>query len=138
MICWLRSSAQILQDRPGGLSRESLADTDEVYSKALKQEFVDEMRPELPQIEEVLKAVSQLRKLVFEQQELQDALVQRGVCPNGAAAQIVCKALLRFSVLGRQPKSGAPNFEYQVSGYELIPSDNLTLHRGLVKALGIS
>jgi hypothetical protein len=136
----LRAAARVLQHVPNGeLSRESLGLIDQAYSADLRREFLDEMHAEVPHINEVMNAISHLRKLVFERGELERALIGEGGCASEEEALETCRDLFRFSVVGNQPRSGgSPIFQYQQPAAELNLSEHLTVHRGLVRALGIS
>lgn len=123
------------------ISNDTVKFVDRAFSNYLRDEIVDELTPLLPDIEEILQIISNLRKQSFSiyefQSEYQKYLKSKTVTEENV--DFVLDVLFKFSVLGNQNKK-RPDilyFKYMQTNMNLNRDEHLIVHRGLFKALQI-
>lgn len=123
------------------ITNETIQFVDRAFSNYLRDEIVDELTPLLPDIEEVLQIISNIRKQSFSTTEFiaeyQKLLHNKTVTEENIA--YVIDVLYKFSVLGNQIRNRpeVTYFKYMQTNMNLNKNENLVVHRGLFKALQI-
>src|ERR1035438_3153523 len=123
------------QIRPSTVKKVDMA-----FSNYLRNELVDEVYPMIPEIEQVLDIFSQLRRQTIPQQLFRDMYKQRAAEEKFQIKDpdFVLRILFHFSVIGNQPKQHNTSiFQYLNKDARINKSENIIIHRGLFKSLGI-
>jgi len=125
----------------GKISNETIKYVDRAFSNYLKDEIVDELTPLLPDIEEILQIISNLRKWAFNAEEFKREYVKylKSKTVTEENIDYVLDVLYKFSVLGNQHKTRQNTlyFKYMQTNMNLNRNEQLVVHRGLFKALQI-
>jgi len=123
------------------ISNQTVKFVDRAFSNYLKDEIVDEVYPLLPDIEEILQIISNLRKWAFSASEFKTEYMKylRTKTVEEENVDYVLDTLYRFSVIGNQDKKriNMLYFKYLHTNMNLNRNEKLVLHRGLFKALQI-
>lgn len=113
---------------------------DKAFSNYLKDEIVDEIHALLPDINNILQIISQIRKQTFSIQEFKDIYtkyLEAGTIKE-KNIEYVLQTLYDFSVLGNQPKQKNNQiFRYLNREARINFREQLVVHRGLFKSLQI-
>ena len=123
------------------INSETVKFVDRAFSNYLKDEIIDEVYPLLPDIEEILNIITNLRKWAFSIDEFRllykQYLAEKTITEGNI--DYVLEILFRFSVLGNidKKRSDMLYFKYIHTNMNLNKNENLALHRGLFKALSI-
>jgi cold shock CspA family protein len=130
----------INKNRPK-ISNQTIKFVDRAFSNYLKDEIVDEVYPLLPDVEEVLQIVSNLRKWAFSATEFKTEYMKylKTKTVSEENVDFVLDILYKFSVLGNQDKRRVDTlyFKYMHTNMNLNRNEKLVVHRGLFKALQI-
>ncbi len=125
----------------GKITNETIKYVDRAFSNYLKDEIVDEIYPLLPDIEEILQIISNLRKQSFSTSEFKKEYLKylRSKTVSEENVDYVLDILYKFSVLGNQNKRRLDilYFKYMQTNMNLNKNEQLVVHRGLFKALQI-
>lgn len=118
---------------------ETVKRVDKEFSNYLKDEIEDEIFPFLPEISDIFAVLSEIRKQTLLINEFKDAYNRhvRERTIKEANINYVLQLLYDFSVIGNQPQPNYNVFKYQNRQAQLNFSENITIHRGLFKALQI-
>ena len=112
---------------------------DKAFSNYLKSELIDEIHGIIPEIQEIMSIISEIRKWNFPIDEFRDIYNQR--VKNGTIknrdVEFVLKTLFHFSVIGNSPRFGIEFFRYKSRDATFSFKERLVVHRGLFKALQI-
>ena len=113
---------------------------DKAFSNYLRDEIVDEIHALLPDINNILQIISQIRKQTFTVTEFKE--VYRSYLDAGTIKEknieYVLQTLYDFSVLGNQPKQKNNQiFRYLNREARINFREQLVVHRGLFKSLQI-
>lgn len=123
------------------ISNETIKFVDRAFSNYMKDEIVDEIYPLLPDIEEVLQIISNLRKWKFSIAEFKKEYLKylKNKTVTEENVDFVLDILYRFSVLGNEnnKRLGMLYFKYMHTNMNLNKNEQLIVHRGLFKALQI-
>jgi hypothetical protein len=123
------------------IANETIKYVDRAFSNYLKDEIVDEIYPILPDIEEILQIISNLRKWLFRSEEFKREYLKylRTKTISEENVDYVLDTLYRFSVIGNQSKFKRDTiyFKYLHTNMNINKNEMLVLHRGLFKALQI-
>ncbi|MBX7109297.1 MAG: hypothetical protein K1X61_11675 [Chitinophagales bacterium] len=123
------------------IANQTIKFVDRAFSNYLKDEIVDEVYPILPDIEEILQIISNLRKWAFSAEEFKREYLKylRSKTVSEENVDFVLDTLYRFSVLGNQSKYRIDTlyFKYMHTNMNLNRNEKLVVHRGLFKALQI-
>ncbi|MCO6173478.1 cold shock domain-containing protein [Flavobacterium sp. NRK F10] len=123
------------------ISNDTVKFVDRAFSNYLRDEIIDELTPLLPDIEEILQVISNLRKQAFSIDEFKSEynkyLQNRTITEENI--DYVLDILFKFSVLGNQNKKRLDilYFKYMQTNMNLNRDEHLIVHRGLFKALQI-
>jgi hypothetical protein len=111
---------------------------DKAFSNYLRDEFVDEIHAVLPDINEILEILSQLRKQTMAINEFRLAYKDKlsGGQLKLADADLVLRILFHFSVIGNVGNK-VTFFRYLNRDATLNFSERIAIHRGLYKSLQI-
>lgn len=123
------------------IANQTVKFVDRAFSNYLKDEIVDEVYPLLPDIEEILHLITNMRKWAFSASEFKDGYRKylRAKTITEENIDYVLDILFRFSVLGNIDKK-RPDilyFKYIHTNMNLNNNEMIVLHRGLFKALQI-
>jgi len=123
------------------ISNETIKFVDRAFSNYLKDEIVDEIYPLLPDIEEILQIISNLRKWAFSTSEFKAEYIKylKTKTVTEENVDFVLDTLYKFSVLGNRDKKRLNifYFKYMHTNMNLNRNEILVVHRGLFKALQI-
>lgn len=137
---------QVCAEETVGFNRNKIANqtikyVDRAFSNYLRDEIVDEIFPILPDIEEILQIISNLRKWLFRVDEFKKEYNKylRSKTISEENVDFVLDTLYRFSVIGNQSKVKHDSFyfKYLHTNMNINKTELLVLHRGLFKALQI-
>lgn len=113
---------------------------DKGFSNYLKDEIVDEVHAQLPDILVIFSIISQIRKWNFSINEFKDTYLQyykKGTVQNENVDYIL-QLLFNFSIIGNRPKNKTISFfRYINPDARFNFNENIVVHRGLFKALQI-
>lgn len=108
---------------------------DKAFSNYLRNELVDEIYGTMPEIQEILATISEIRKWNFSVREFRSALNRRqGLTVD---PDVALRTLFHFSVIGNQSKPGHHFFRYLNPEARFNFKERIVVHRGLLKALQI-
>lgn len=112
---------------------------DRQFSNYMIGEIKDELYPILPDIDQILTLISNIRKLIITpkefRQEYEKALNKQLLTINNV--DFVLETLFNFSVIGNQHKTIEKRsfFKYQHTNMTFNRDENIVIHRGLLKVL---
>lgn len=113
---------------------------DKGFSNYLKDEIVDEIHAQLPEILIIFSIISQIRKWAFTIKEFKDTYMEyyrKGTISNGNV-DYVLQTLFDFSIIGNRPKNRSISFFRYINPEARFNfNENIVVHRGLFKALQI-
>jgi hypothetical protein len=118
----------------------TVVQVDKAFSNYLRSEVEDELGGILPEIHEILDAISQMRKQMFHIQEFRNFYAQLVKSANLPLRPVdwILTTLFNFSVIGNQPKQrNIQVFKYARKEARLNFGEIICVHRGLFKALQI-
>lgn len=112
---------------------------DREFSNYFRDELEDEISPLIPEIDKVWNIITEMRKLIFSEQEfvkVYNDYVKRQLIKPGSPSQVL-ETLFNFSVLGNQHKTQEKIyfFRYQQTNMTFNRREMLVVHRGLLKSL---
>lgn len=120
---------------------ETITRVDKQFSNYLKREITDEIFPVLPDIDEIFRVISEIRKPIFSIEEFKSAYTT--YLDYGTIKEhninLVLQLLFDFSVIGNQHKTQKNKqfFKYKNKEAKFNFSEDLCVHLGLHKALQI-
>ena len=124
----------------GRITAKTVVNADKSYSNYLKNELTDEIHGIIPDINNVFRALSQIRKWILtieEFTEVFDGYVEKGILQTKDAA-FVLQTLFYFSVIGNVSRNRHVHiFRHEHPEAVLNFHENIVIHRGLMKALQI-
>jgi len=113
---------------------------DKGFSNYLKEEIIDEIHAQLPDIHVIFSIISQIRKQIFSIEEFKNTYktyYDKGTVHN-PNVDYVLQVLFDFSVIGNMHKNGRISFfRYINSDARFNFNEKIVVHRGLFKALQI-
>lgn len=129
-----------VQDGSTKITASTVKQVDKGFSNYLKDEIIDEIHAQLPDIQIIFSIISQIRKWNFTIKEFKDTYLQyykKGTVKNGNVDYIL-QMLFDFSIIGNRPKNRTISFfRYNNSEARFNFNENIVVHRGLFKALQI-
>ena len=135
-VCAERS----LQNNAPLINAKTVKIVDKGFSNYLKDEMVDEVHAQLPDIDVIFSIISQIRKQAFTIDEFKKAYSEyykKGTLTNGNV-DYVLQMLFDFSVIGNTPKrQNVQFFRYMNPEARFNFKEGIVVHRGLFKALQI-
>lgn len=112
-------------------------EADKEFSEYLKGEIVDEIFAVLPNINQVLSTLSQIRKQTFSPAKFIE-VYSSTYSVNENDAKMILRQLFEHGVIGNQPSmKGQQIFKHQYPNALFNFNENMIIHRGLYKALQI-
>lgn len=123
------------------IANKTIKFVDRAFSNYLKDEIVDEVYPLLPDIEEIMHIITNMRKWAFNSYEFKNEYRKYLMSKTISEENIdyVLDILFRFSVFGNIDKK-RPDilyFKYIHTNMNLNNAEMIAVHRGLFKALQI-
>jgi hypothetical protein len=112
----------------------------EAFSHYMKSEIQDELHGILPEIQQLLDVISQVRKPFFrvaEFDQIYQAGLEKKLLEPRRDSESVLRTLFHFSVIGNVASSQEMFFRYLKKEAQFNPGENVCVHRGLLKALQI-
>jgi len=129
-----------LSEKEKLITANTVKRVDKAFSNYLKDEIVDEVYAVIPEIDDILSIISQIRKQEFTQQEFSEAyssFVKRGVIQD-RGVEYILTTLFDFGVIGNVPSMKSKSFfKYDNKEGRFNFKENIKVHRGLFKALQI-
>lgn len=129
-----------LQNREEKITAKTVKQVDKGFSNYLKEEIIDEIHAQLPDIQIIFSIISQIRKWNFTIQEFNNTYMQyykKGTVKNGNVDYIL-QMLFDFSIIGNRPKNRSISFFRYINPEARFNfKENIVVHRGLFKALQI-
>ncbi|WP_300116029.1 hypothetical protein [Sphingobium sp.] len=141
VISYMREAAKIARLQGKNMITPSLMrDADREYSKRMRKEFVDEVHSVIPNIHGIFNMLSNIRKqsltvIEFKRAYEKLAITSEGMLPFEYAARL----LFYFSIIGNQPaQKNITIFKYREPFAEMNFTENIIIHRGMLKSLQIN
>lgn len=129
-----------LENGGGRIDQRTVVSADKAYSNYLKSELTDEIHGVIPDIGNVFRVLSQIRKWILsvdEFNEVFDGYVEKGLI-KAKDGGFVLQTLFYFSVIGNVSRNHQVHiFRHEHPDAVLNFSENIVIHRGLMKALQI-
>lgn len=138
-IQYIQGCAEETQSKQKDLIDEStIKFVDRAFSNYLKEEIIDELFPLLPEIEQIMQIISNIRKWNFSCSEFEyeyNKYLKSGTI-HEKNIDFVLDTLYNFSVIGNQHKHRKNTlfFKYQHTNMTFNKEENIVIHRGLFKA----
>ena len=132
------AAAAEIENRSDIISPMTVQAVDKAFSNYLRNEFVDEIHPSLPEINLIFDILSQRRKdilTITEFKRIYRRRVNRGHLKN-SDSDFVLQTLFHFSVIGNV-NGNEKEFRYINKWATLNLDDRIAIHRGLLKTLQI-
>ena len=133
-------AASQLENGGGRIDKKTVVSADKIYSNYLKSELTDEIHGVIPDIGNVFRVLSQIRKWILsvdEFTEVFDEYVEKGLIQSKDAGMIL-QTLFYFSVIGNVSRNHQVHiFRHEHPEAVLNFSENIVIHRGLMKSLQI-
>ena len=133
-------AASQLENDGGRIDQRTVVSADKTYSNYLKSELSDEIHGIIPDIANVFRVLSQIRKWILstnEFTEVFDRYVEKGLI-QAKDSGFVLQTLFYFSVIGNVSRNHQVHiFRHEHPEAVLNFSENVVIHRGLMKALQI-
>lgn len=124
----------------GRIDEKTVSNADKAYSNYLKSELVDEIHGIIPDINQVFTVLSQIRKWILTTDEfisIYSSSVISGTI-NTKSPTFVLQTLFYFSVIGNVARNKHSHiFRHEHPESALNFSENIVIHRGLMKSLQI-
>ena len=140
-IKFIKACCEVALDQTPLITTEVLHDVDRAFSNYLKQEFHDELMPILPDIDRIFDVMSYQRQWIFKPDEFKDSYNKEVLIGNIKETNVdkVLETLYNFSVIGVENKNVKSKhyFKYINTNMAYNRYENIVIHRGLFKALGI-
>lgn len=126
-----------LQNGATNITSPTVKEADKEFSEYLKKEIVDEIFAVLPDINQILSTLSQIRKQTFSPQTFIHVYSSTySVSENDT--KMILRQLFEHGVIGNQPSmKGQQIFKHEYPNALFNFNENMTIHRGLYKALQI-
>ena len=137
-IHYISQCAKIaLQKGNSNITSPIVKEADREFSEYLKGEIVDEIFAVLPDINQILSTLSQIRKQTFSPPTfIQEYSSTYSVSENDA--KMILRQLFEYGVIGNQPTmKGQQIFKHEYPNALFNFNENMIIHRGLYKALQI-
>ena len=129
-----------LQNGNGRIEQKTVMDADKAYSNYLISELTDEIHGVIPDIGKIFGVLSQIRKWILTVDEFSQIFedhVSKGLIRTKDAG-FVLQTLFYFSVIGNVSRNNQVHiFRHEYPEAVLNFSENIVIHRGLMKALQI-
>ena len=140
-IKFIKACCEEVIDVQEYVTPEILHHVDRAFSNYLKQEFRDELFPILPDIDRIFDIMSYQRQWIFSPKSFKEAFEKERQIGNIQEPNVdkVLETLYNFSVIGVQNKNVKTKhyFKYINTNMAYNRNENIVIHRGLFKALGI-
>lgn len=128
------------QRNSGRIEKNTVISADKTYSNYLKSELVDEIHGVIPDISNVFRVLSQIRKWILGIDEFIDVFdeyTEKGLIQTKDAG-FVLQTLFYFSVIGNVSRNHQVHiFRHEHPEAVLNFNEKVVIHRGLMKALQI-
>lgn len=145
VVSYIRECAKIAMSKDGDykIDNEIIKDAGEGHSAYMRREIIDETFPVMEDIAEVLDVLARIRKQIFSRKEFNDRYREyQNQLPDTSRSKItesqVLKILYHFNVIGNLTNGGNRVFAHNSEVKVLNMDENLCVHGGLIRSLGIS
>lgn len=130
----------LVKNNSDSITEDTIKQAEKEYSKALKDEFSDELRGLVPNIEIVWSILTQIRKQIFSYQDFEPWFKYREMYFADIGCIKLLEILFDFSIIGNQDRANKAKFyfKYKDSDLEMSTNVNFVVNGGLLKALKIS
>ena len=140
-IHYLQVCAQSQLENGGGrIEQKTVVNADKTYSNYLKSELTDEIHGIIPDIGNVFRVLSQIRKWILSVEEFSavfDEYSEKGLIKTKDSG-FVLQTLFYFSVIGNVSRNHQVHiFRHEHPEAVLNFSEKIVIHRGLMKSLQI-
>lgn len=129
-----------LENGAGRIEQRITISADKTYSNYLKSELTDEIHGIIPDITNVFRVLSQIRKWILSVEEFSDVFesyVEKGLIKTKDSG-FVLQTLFYFSVIGNVSRNHQVHiFRHEHPESVLNFNEKLVIHRGLMKSLQI-
>lgn len=141
-IKYIKSCCEIAQNRGSYfITEDIIRDVDRAFSNYFLEEFRDELTPILPDFDRIVRILSNQRQWIFSPESFKQEYVQEKELGNIREPNVdkVLETLYNFSVIGIQNKNieHVHYFKYIHTNMAYNRREQIVIHRGLFKALGI-
>lgn len=126
-----------LQKGNTNITSPIVKEADKEFSEYLKGEIIDEIFAVLPDINQILATLSQIRKQTFSPTTFIETYSST-YSVNENDAKMILRQLFEHGIIGNQPSmKGQQIFKHEYPNALFNFNENMTIHRGLYKALQI-
>lgn len=140
-IKFVKACCEEVTNNSAIITTDDVHKVDRAFSNYLKQEFRDELFPILPDIDRIFDVLSYQRQWIFSPKDFKDAYAKEMQLGNIKEQNVdkVLEILYKFSVIGVENKNVKSKhyFKYINTNMAYNRYENIVIHRGLFKALGI-
>ncbi len=141
IISYVRECAKIAEEKGRKqINSEVIKQADGAHSEYMRREVIDEVHSIVDDIGEVLDIFSEMRKSIFSIEEFklkyEAFYTARGESPALNSIEIV-KLLYHFNVIGNVTTGNHQVYAYNTHKKTVNLSENVCIHRGLLKCLHI-
>jgi len=145
VVSYIRECAKIAMSLDGSrkISNQVIKNAIDGHSSYMRREIIDEVFPVMEDVSEVLDVLAKIRKQVFSRKEFNDRYREyQNQLPERDRSKIsesqVLKILYHFNVVGNVTSGGHRIFAYNSQVKVLNMDENLCVHGGIMRSLGIS
>lgn len=140
-IKYIKLCCEEVIDTDGLISTDVVHKVDRAFSNYLKQEFRDELQSIIPDIDKIFDIISYQRQWIFSPEAFKEAYVKELQLGNVQDKNVdaILETLYNFSVIGVENKNikNTHYFKYINTNMSYNRYENIVVHRGLFKVLGI-
>jgi len=139
-IHYLKVCSELQLEKDGHkIDKNTVIEADKAYSNYLKGELIDEIHGIVPDIEQILRIFTQIRKWNLSIDEFRD-LHQKSLASGVIKTKdpdFILQTLFYFSVIGNVSRNHYQIFRHENPQAVLNFNERIVVHRGLMKALQI-
>jgi hypothetical protein len=129
-----------LHSRQGQITQSIFTGSLLSYSQWMRSEIESEIKEVIPDIEEIMKIISNIRKVEFRLKEFVDnykASLVKGKIKNETDPETIFEILYQFNVVGNRTRGQTINFYLSNPQSSFNPKESIIIHKGLLKSFGV-